>query len=76
MDPVLWDHGANTIACRLHARRRSASPPSRAHGGCLRSLFGVTRAERHKDEHYADYPPGFLFKAFALGTQSELGPSV
>ena len=53
-----------------------ALAPHLAHtDGVLRPLFGVTQAEKHKNEHYTDYPPGFLFKAFAMGTPSELGPS-
>ena len=36
-----------------------ALAPHLAHTeGVLRPLFGVTQAEKHKDEHYADYPLG------------------
>ena len=74
MDLVLWDRAIRWLV--EFTRVDGALAPHLAHtDGVLRPLFGVTQAEKHKDEHYADYPPGFLFKAFAMGTQSELGPS-
>ena len=67
MDLVLWDRAIRWLVD--FTRVDGALAPHLAHTeGVLRPLFGVTQAEKHKDEHYADYPPGFLFKAFAMGT--------
>ena len=39
-------------------------------------LHGVLQAEKEKHDTYpaAECPPGFVFKPFAMGTQTELGP--